>query len=527
VGEVRKRGSGGMGKKPFGPCPIRRSCPDHRVKGGQLLPGGIFPDHRDTARQAFQRNRSPQGSPQCHGMGSATQQDFRRGLDGARHGRSGGHAKFAEHVRPHHACTHPATGMEAGQTGGPLRQKIGQHVQRHTVIDAIEDVSEYEIHFDYLRDALRDLLKPIALKGRVRRLADHLHQLGVAAIGLAEVPIYLARATAVDKVLEASVRLVRSESNRIRGIVFVPQDVRFPYLGCHVVLSLRDHIDVETGMIDADAVRSSYEAAIDPAVRGSAVHFRNQGDAAAQITVPGQDPWIVTGAKKVKLFERLFMAHRDREGAVKLEVLKKYAGFSQLPQLFGDEWTEVNGRYSSALIRVPMRNGTSVLKAIRHPVGAAETVRAAICDDELVQALGRGRGVNRNSEMPLEVHILGDVVLPILHDSVAPWESVCPDVFQRMLLAGVAVDSPADAVVLHPELFGTSEQARKAFDRAAFSGQNPIGNSYREMSVKSAAYRRTGRGRSWQRVWWISGTASDVRRQLETAVGKLAEWAPL
>lgn len=192
--------------------------------------------------------------------------------------------------------------------------------------------------------------------------------------------------------------------------------------------------------------------------------------------------------------------------------------------LFGQSTT---GGYSSALIRVPMRNGTSVLKAIRHTVGAAETVRAAICDDELVQALGRGRGVNRNSEMPLEIHILGDVVLPILHDSVAPWESVRPDVFQRMLLAGVAVDSPADAVVLHPELFGTSEQARKAFDRAAFSGQNPIGNSYREMSVKSAAYRRVGRGRSWQRAWWIAGTESDARRHLETAVGKLAEWAPL
>ncbi len=54
---------------------------------------------------------------------------------------------------------------------------------------------------------------------------------------------------------------------------------------------------------------------------------------------------IVTGAKKVKLFERLYMAHRDREGGVKLAVLKKYAGFSQLPQLFGDEWDEVNNRY--------------------------------------------------------------------------------------------------------------------------------------------------------------------------------------
>src|SRR5690606_17072021 len=155
------------------------------------------------------------------------------------------------------------------------------------------DVAEYEIHFDYLRDALRDLLRPMALKGRVRKLSDHLHQVGVATIGLAEAPIYLARTTSVDKVLEASARLVRGEGNRIRGIVFVPEDVRFPYLGCHGVLSLRDHIDRETGTIDADAVRSSYEAAIDTAARGAAVHFRRQGDAAAQISVPGQDPWIV------------------------------------------------------------------------------------------------------------------------------------------------------------------------------------------------------------------------------------------
>jgi hypothetical protein len=208
-----------------------------------------------------------------------------------------------------------------------------------------EDVSEYEIRFDYLRDALRDLLKPTGLKGRVREMADHLHQVGVASIGLADAPIFLARATSVDRLLEASDRLVRGEGNRVRGIVFVPQDVRFPYLGCHVVLSLRDHIDADAGMIDADAVRSSYEAAIDPAARGAAIHFRKQGNDAAQITVPGQDPRIVTGAKKVKLFERLYMAHRDRENGVKLAVLKDYAGFSQLPQLFGDEWAEVNARY--------------------------------------------------------------------------------------------------------------------------------------------------------------------------------------
>lgn len=125
----------------------------------------------------------------------------------------------------------------------------------------------------------------------------------------------------------------------------MPQDVRFPYIGCNVVLSLKDHIDEATGLIDADTVRSAYEAAVDPAARGTAVHFWKQGDDAAQITVPGRDPRIITGPKKVKLFERLYTAHCNREPGVKLSVLKDYAGFSQLRQLFGDEWAEVNDRY--------------------------------------------------------------------------------------------------------------------------------------------------------------------------------------
>ena len=208
-----------------------------------------------------------------------------------------------------------------------------------------EDITQYEIRFDYLRDALRDVLRPAGLKGRVREVANHVHLVGTAQIGMATAPIYLARALADDKLLEGADRLIRGESNRIRGIVFVPQEVRFPYIGSHSVLSLKDYIDEETGLIDAEAMRSAYEAAIDPAARGTAVHFRKQGDAAAQITVPGQDPRIVTGPKKVKLFERLYMAHHDRETGVKLAILKEFAGFSQLPQLFGDEWAEVNNRY--------------------------------------------------------------------------------------------------------------------------------------------------------------------------------------
>jgi hypothetical protein len=97
---------------------------------------------------------------------------------------------------------------------------------------------------------------------------------------------------------------------------------------------------------------------------------------------------------------------------------------------------------------------------------------------------------------------------------------------QRLLLAGIAVDSPADAALLHPALFSGAEQAKKVFHRAGFKGQNPIRDLYREMSLKSAAYRRPGQGHSWQRAWWIDGDANTARSSLEASLGALAGWQP-
>lgn len=185
------------------------------------------------------------------------------------------------------------------------------------------------------------------------------------------------------------------------------------------------------------------------------------------------------------------------------------------------------GAYHRVRRGLLMRDGSRrPISAIEHEDPLAELMRSAICDDEVIQAIGRGRGVNRTAANPLEVQVLADVALPLVHDRVLAWEAVMPDIIQRMLLAGLAVDSPADAAVLHPGLFSDEKQAQKALERAGFKRQIPIDNPYREMSLKSAAYRRPGRGRSWQRAWWIEGIASDPRRLLEGAVGLLAEWKP-
>lgn len=174
-----------------------------------------------------------------------------------------------------------------------------------------------------------------------------------------------------------------------------------------------------------------------------------------------------------------------------------------------------------------MRDGSRrAVSVIEHEDPKVELMRVAVCNDEIIQAIGRGRGVNRTAEDPLEVQVLADVALPMVHERVVPWDSVKPDLIQRMLLAGLAVDSPADAAALHADLFHTVAAADHAFRRAGFNRQNPMGTTYRDMAFKSAAYRRLGRGRSWQRVWWVVGHESDVRTRLEAALGSLAHWIP-
>lgn len=183
------------------------------------------------------------------------------------------------------------------------------------------------------------------------------------------------------------------------------------------------------------------------------------------------------------------------------------------------------GGYRKARRSLPMRDGSRrSISVIEHEDPKAELLRMAVCDDEVIQAIGRGRGVNRTDANPLEVQVLADVALPLIHDRVAAWETVAPNIVQRMLLAGIAVDSPADAAALHPDLFQTPEAAKKDFQRAAFGGQIPIENAYRDLSLKSARYRRGGKGRSWQSAWWFSSNQTGVRQRLEAALGALDGW---
>jgi hypothetical protein len=83
--------------------------------------------------------------------------------------------------------------------------------------------------------------------------------------------------------------------------------------------------------------------------------------------------------------------------------------------LFGAEVQEIPVDHEGA-IRYPrttrgirMRTGRGVVvEGPYHPDPRAEAVRWAICEAQLVQAIGRGRGVNRTDSNPLQIDILTD-----------------------------------------------------------------------------------------------------------------------
>ena len=157
----------------------------------------------------------------------------------------------------------------------------------------------------------------------------------------------------------------------------------------------------------------------------------------------------------------------------------------------------LQGGYHKPLTGISMRAGpVRGVRATTHEDARAEVLRAAVCGDELIQAIGRGRGVNRTADNPLEVHVLADVALPLVHDRLSDRDLEAPDVLQRMLLAGLAEDSPEHAARLHPELFVSVEAAKKAFQRGGTQGHSPISDIYREMSLSSAASPR----RRWPAV---------------------------
>jgi putative DNA primase/helicase len=115
---------------------------------------------------------------------------------------------------------------------------------------------------------------------------------------------------------------------------------------------------------------------------------------------------------------------------------------------------------------ISLRNGTGVATwGDQHPDPDVETLRWQIHEGELVQAFGRGRGINRTATNPLDADLLFDSALPVAVDEVQYWRP--PSLLIETAAAeGVMLTAPCDLVLLWSKLWPN----RKAATRTLAAG---------------------------------------------------------
>jgi putative DNA primase/helicase len=129
---------------------------------------------------------------------------------------------------------------------------------------------------------------------------------------------------------------------------------------------------------------------------------------------------------------------------------------------------------------IRMADGTGVaVECDQHPDPMAEALRWQICEAELMQALGRARGINRDAGAPLQIDVLADVVLPVTVDETVTWEE--PSALVEAAVEGIVLNSPSDMSRAWPGLWATAKAAERMLERlkaATGRGENPRFSSY-------------------------------------------------
>lgn len=145
-----------------------------------------------------------------------------------------------------------------------------------------------------------------------------------------------------------------------------------------------------------------------------------------------------------------------------------------------------------------MADGSAMqAEAERHPDSLAENIRWQTCEGELVQIIGRARGVNRTAADPVDVLVLTDVALPIPLAGVLNAVELTPGPFDHMIASGgVVFGNPADAVLAYPFLWSNREAAKKAFQRGKL-GTFPYRESYigECPQLRRIDYKAAGQGK--------------------------------
>ena len=171
-----------------------------------------------------------------------------------------------------------------------------------------------------------------------------------------------------------------------------------------------------------------------------------------------------------------------------------------------------------------MADGSGVaIEVSRFDDPDAEAIRAAVCDAAIVQAVGRGRGVNRTATAPLNVWLMGDVVTPWPVNQISRWADVALRPFERMAARGLLLENCRDMARCYPDLFVSAKAAEHARNREESPNAllKDINKRMGESSVFEVRYKPSGAGQKIRTAWSIRKTPEATRKTLEQALGDL------
>lgn len=155
--------------------------------------------------------------------------------------------------------------------------------------------------------------------------------------------------------------------------------------------------------------------------------------------------------------------------------------------------------------------GGAAVDGDRHPDPFAESVRQLITEAELVQALGRGRAVNRTEKTPLDVHLLFDTCLPVTVDAVTNWTE--PSLLIETAAEGVVLTSPVDMVRIWPTIWPNT----RAADRTLALGVPTL------PGFERLSYQLEGAKMKPRVAYFDSELIPDPRTWLEARLGPLTD----
>jgi putative DNA primase/helicase len=168
---------------------------------------------------------------------------------------------------------------------------------------------------------------------------------------------------------------------------------------------------------------------------------------------------------------------------------------------------------------------TAPLAMEEHADPIAEAVRWCICEGELIQAMGRGRGVNRTAATPLEIDLLTDVVLPVTVDALVPWSDLRPTRRDLMALSGIVLENAADMAACFPELWSTAAAARQDRSRSVTNCYyRDLYNSQMSHSSAEVTYRPEGPGHRARTARVDLSRIPDPEAWLTNRLGPLASF---